>query len=99
MTHRPSTSAGSSRNVGLVMAAGFALIATMAVIPPAMEQQDAIIQMGLFAYGTLLYTAVGVVILVNRPGHRLGRLCLGIGLAFSAYCAVALMAAVWPMAT
>ena len=72
------------RRVGLVLAGVFgATVGLVALVdtvfaPAARDVSDA-----LLAYGVLLYTFLGVVVLWRRPGHGIGRLALAIALSLA----------------
>ncbi len=71
------------RRVGLIVAACVALVGLAAgVVGTGTSEMTGTLPL-LFLYGVVVYTAVGVMILWNRPGHGLGRLALAIGLAFA----------------
>ncbi|MDH4143076.1 MAG: hypothetical protein OEV61_10735, partial [Chloroflexota bacterium] len=71
------------RQIGLVAAALVALIGLAAGVIGAGSNELTGSTPLLFIYGVVVYTAVGVMILWNRPGHGLGRLAIAIGLAFA----------------
>jgi hypothetical protein len=71
------------RRLGLAMAGLIAVAGIVAIVTGARVGDDSPTAWLLSFYGIAVYTAVGVMILWNRPGHGIGRLALAVGLAFS----------------
>jgi hypothetical protein len=72
------------REAGLLVALALGVATTAATIAASQGPETAVFLVVMQAYGCLVYTAVGVLILWRRPGHGIGRLALATGLLFIA---------------
>lgn len=72
------------RRLLLVVAGLFCSTAgVVALLDATMARADRDVTDALLAYGVLLYTFLGVVVLWRRPGHGIGRLAMTIALALA----------------
>lgn len=72
--------------IGLLTAAGIAALATLAIVTGRGQSfafDGTTTGWILSLYGVGVYSAVGIMILWRRPAHGIGRLALGLGMAFS----------------
>ncbi len=89
MSKRPLRRARlTAPRMALIGAGAFGTLAAVLVIAAVLLRGAGISELTSGFGGTLAFTLVGIVILWRRPGHRIGRLTLAIGLMFAASAAI-----------